>query len=90
MSTSVTPGVVHLKVVSTVDHAMFVDQGVTVPTRFPTRKRAMHWEDGTSDVFARRAEGFSTQGIHFIERGKQWVISNQSRYYDATIKRYLV
>ena len=71
-------------------YAPYVDQGTVVPTRYARNKKAMRFIGSTGDVvFAHRASGFTTKGVHYTEKGEAWMGKNASHYIDLTLRRYL-
>lgn len=71
-------------------YAIFLDQGAKVPTRFPRNRKAMRFRTHSGKiVFTKRARGFSTRGIHYVERGEQFLLNNIWKYVDPTLRRYL-
>lgn len=72
-------------------YAIFLDQGANVPTRFPRKRSAMRFVDNRSGdiVFTKKAKGFSTRGIHYVDRGERFLLNNVWNYVDPSLRRYL-
>ena len=70
-------------------YAAYLDQGATVPVRFAKNKKAMRFEVNGDIVFATKAKGFRIKGIHFVDKGEQWLLSNVDKYIDLSLNKYL-
>jgi hypothetical protein len=71
-------------------YAEYLNSGVSVPDRFPINRKAMVFEVHGKTIFTRRARGFSTRGIHYVEGTEAWLARQAPNYIDFSLKRYLV
>lgn len=75
-----------------IPYASFVDQGAMIPMRYPKAKKAMKFRPkyGRQDVFTKFAQGFRLTGVHFVDKGEAFFVTNADKYIDLTLRKYLV
>lgn len=78
-----------LGIYTSVEYASFVDAGVSVPVRFPKRRKAMVFDIGAKTIFAKRVRGFSTRGVHYVASTEAWLVRRAPNYIDFSLHRYL-
>ncbi len=89
VKTAMISGGVLLTITTNKEYAPFVDQGTVVPTRYPKTKKVMKFDVGGKTVFTRKAKGFRTRGIHYVDKTEAWLVRNVWNYVDITLRRYL-
>jgi hypothetical protein len=79
-----------IALLTNVAYAPFIDQGASIPTRYPRTRKAMRFVADSGDiVFTRKARGFRLRGINYVDRGEQWLVRNADKYIDFSLVKYV-